>query len=325
MASSTSEVIYEFPGFIRLFKDGRVERLTGTDIVPPSINPETGVQSKDVVISPEIGISARLYIPKTTDPNQKLPLLVYFHGGGFCIETAFSPNYHNYLNALVAEANVVVVSVDYRRAPEHHLPVAYDDSWAALKWVASHSNYGGHGLDEVWLKDHVDFERVFLAGDSAGANIAHNMAIRVGSEALDGVTLVGIALIHPYFWGKEPIGAEGADMKKKASVDGFWLLVNPSSTGGSDDPLLNPVLDPKLSSLGCTKVLVCVAEKDMLRDRGWYYKEELGKSGWGGVVEIMEAKEEDHVFHLFKPTCDNAVAMLKRVASFMNQDHVQSF
>ncbi|XP_059647768.1 probable carboxylesterase 2 [Cornus florida] len=314
MASTTNEVVYELPNFIRVYKDGKFERLSGTDVVPASTDPDTGVQSKDVIISPETGVGARVYIPKTTNPGQKLPLLVYFHGGGFVIETAYSPTYHNYLNSLVAEANVVVASIDYRRAPEHLLPVAYDDSWTGVKWVASHSNGGG---DEEWLKEYADFERVYFAGDSAGANLAHNMAIRVGPGGLDGIKLVGIVLVHPYFWGKDPIGSE--DISKREFVDKLWVYVNPG-TSGSDDPLINPVMDPKFPSLGCAKVLVCVAEKDLLRDRGWNYRESLGKSGWGGVIDIMEAKEEDHVFHLFKPTCENALAMLKKVASFMNEE-----
>ncbi|KAL6963979.1 hypothetical protein U1Q18_034984 [Sarracenia purpurea var. burkii] len=312
MASSSSDLVINFPLFIRVYKDGRVERLIGTDVVAPSTDPDTGIQSKDVVIDPQTAVSARLFLPKTADPNQKLPLLIYFHGGGFCVESAFSPEYHNYLNSLVAEANVVAVSVDYRRAPEHPLPAAYGDSWAALKWVASHSAGG----DDEWLKNRVDFDRVFFGGDSAGANIAHHMAIRVGSEGLSGVNLVGIFLIHPFFGGKEPIGGERENLKRKGFSDKLWMFVFPSSSG-SDDPLFNPGMDPKLSALGCKKVLVCVAEKDLLRDRGWYYKEELGRSGWTGTAEVVETAGETHVFHLFNPTCDNAVAMLKRVAVFL--------
>ncbi|THF96568.1 hypothetical protein TEA_006920 [Camellia sinensis var. sinensis] len=253
MASNAAEeVVSDFTllGF-RVYRDGRVERLMGTDIVPPSTNPETGVQSKDVVIDPETGLSARLYIPKTPNPDHKLPLLVYFHGG-FCIESAFSPTYQTYLNSLAAKANAVVISVDFRRAPEHPLPIPYDDSWAAVKWVASHST---------------------TSGDSSGGNIAHNMGIRVGLEGLDGMRLVGIVLVHPYFGGKDPIGAECNNIFGKELSHKLWLFVYPSSSG-HDDPLFNPVLDPKFSSLDCKKVLVCVAEQDMLKDRGWYYKKE---------------------------------------------------
>lgn len=316
MASPTPELLFDLPNFMRVYKDGTVERFIGTEIAPASTDPTTGVRSKDAVIDQETGVSARIYIPKTTaNPNnKKLPLLVYFHGGGFCFETAVSPTYHHHLNSLAAEANVVVVSVDYRRAPEHPLPAAYDDSWAAIKWAASHSKGGG---PEVWLSEYVDFDRLFFAGDSAGANIAHHMGIRVGSENPDGFKLAGIALIHPYFGGEEPIGGERDNAAGKAMGDKLWLIACPTSSG-PDDPLFNPGKDPNISKMGCGKVLVCVGEKDMLRDRGWYYKEELVKSGWGGVVEVMEAEGENHVFHLINPTCDNAVAMLKRLAAFMN-------
>ncbi|XP_017970068.1 PREDICTED: probable carboxylesterase 12 [Theobroma cacao] len=317
MESTTSEIAIDCAPLLRVYKDGRVERLLGTQTVPPGLDPKTNVESKDVVFSQETGQYVRLYIPKAIrSSSQKLPLLVYFHGGGFCIETASSPTYHNYLNSLVSEANIVAVSVDYRRAPEHPIPVAYDDSWAALKWVASH--FGGNGPEE-WLNCHADFDKVYLSGDSAGANIAHHIAIKIGKEKLDGVNLAGIVLAHPYFWGKEPVGDEIQDPAVRAKLEQIWRLASPT-TSGSDDPWINPVDDQSLESLGCTRVLVCVAEKDLLRHRGWYYYEKLKKSGWGGEAEIMEAQGEEHVFHLAKPTCENAVAKLNKVAAFMNQD-----
>ena len=312
-ASTETEIAHDLSPIMKVYKNGRVERLAGTDVVPPGLDPETNVESKDVVISEE-GVSARIFIPKIENPNQRLPLLVYFHGGGFCIETPFSPNYHNYLNSIVSGANVIGVSVHYRRAPEHPVPVAHEDSWTAVKWVASH--FDGKGPDE-WLNRHADLEKVFFAGDSAGANLAHHMAIRVGSEGLSGVKLEGIALLHPYFWGVEPIGSEANRPEDRAKADNFWRFSCPG-TSGSDDPLINPDKDPKVGSISCKRVLVCVAEKDLLKDRGWNYKELLEKkSGWNGAVEVMEAKEEDHVFHMLKPTCENALVMLNRVVSFL--------
>ncbi|OUZ99826.1 Alpha/beta hydrolase fold-3 [Macleaya cordata] len=287
-------------------------------------DPNTGVSSKDVVILPETGVSARLYLPKIThDPqsqqNKKLPLLIYFHGGGFCIETPFSPTYHNYLNSPVAEANVVAMSIHYRRVPDHYLPVAYEDSWAALQWVGSHST--GQG-PETWLNDHADFDRVFLAGDSAGANISHNMAVMYGqiTKKLSGLKLIlGVVLVHPQLWGSQRIGSEENDIVMREKVDKFWPILCPSSTTGNDDPRINPASDPKLlSSLGCNNVLVCVAEKDIYRDRGWLYYETLGKSGWGGVVEIMESEGENHMVHLLDPSSENAVELMKRLVSFLN-------
>ncbi|PQQ04379.1 putative carboxylesterase 12 [Prunus yedoensis var. nudiflora] len=314
---SNEELAHDFSPMIKVYKDGRVERLAGTDRVPPSTQPENGVQSKDVVISQEPAISARIYIPKiTTDsPQTKLPLLIYFHGGGFCIESPFSPAYHNYVNTLVSEANVVAVSVDYRLVPEHPLPAAYDDSWAAIKWVASH--FDGNGSED-WLNRFADLQRVFFAGDSSGANISHNMTVKLGCERLVGVKLVGIVLVHPFFWGTEPVGGElTTPAATKEYMAGVWRFACPS-TSGSDDPLINPAKDPKLGKLGCEKVLVCVAEKDGLKDRGRHYSEILKKSGWNGAVEVIEAKGEGHVFHLYNPICDNAVALQKKIVSFLN-------
>ncbi|KAF9622497.1 hypothetical protein IFM89_031901 [Coptis chinensis] len=305
MDSSKDEIVFEFPPFLRIYKDGRQERILNSEFIPPSTDPITGVSSKDVVIQPETGLSARLYLPKVTDPQTKLPLLIYFHGGAFVIETAFSPTYHNYLNLLVAEANVVAVSVDYRRAPEHPLPIAYEDSWTSLQWASQ--------TEEEWLKNYADFDRVFMAGDSAGANIAHNMAIRAGYSELNKFKINGIVLVHPYFAGVEPVGGEvSTEVGRK-----LWTAVCPT-TSGLDDPFVNPVNDPKFSKLGCKRVLVCVAEIDTLKHRGRYYYENLGKNGWEGVVEFMEAEGENHVFHLFSPTCEKAGDLMKRVAAFMN-------
>ncbi|CAA2990127.1 Arylacetamide deacetylase [Olea europaea subsp. europaea] len=315
MAANSTEILHDFPPIIRIYKDGRVERLSGEDIVPASVDSETGVQSKDIQISPEFDISARLYLPGTANPGRKLPLLVYFHGGGFVVDSPFSPLHHNHMNSLVAEANVVAVSVGYRLAPEHPLPIAYEDSWLALKWVASQSTGDKH---EPWIQEYADFDHVYLGGDSAGANIAHNMAIRFGLKKLDGINLDGIFLTCPFFWGKDPIGNEDSGLVvPKSFVDNLWIFSCPNTTG-LDDPLINPSMDLNLSKLGCKKVLIYVAEKDLLKDRGYYYKEALMNCGWGGDVDVVEVKGEGHVFSVFSPNSENAKAMFKRVALFMN-------
>ncbi|KAK7400817.1 hypothetical protein VNO78_12124 [Psophocarpus tetragonolobus] len=313
MNSSSTEVALDFSPMIKLYKNGRVERLLGSDVVAPGLDPATNVESKDVIISKDDDVSARIFLPKLNDPTQKLPLFVYFHGGGFCIESPSSPTYHTFLNSIVSKANVIGVSVRYRRAPEHPVPIAHDDSWTSLKWVASHFN--GTGPEEC-LNRNADFKNVFFAGDSAGANIAHHMGIRVGTHGLDGVNLKGIVLVHSYFWGEERIGCE-AEKPHLALVENLWRFTCPTSIG-SDDPLLNPDKDPNLGNMGCERVLVCVAEKDLFRDRGWYYKELLEKCGWHGVVEVTETIGEGHVFHLLNPGSDNAVSLLDRIASFIN-------
>ncbi|KAL2460230.1 putative carboxylesterase [Abeliophyllum distichum] len=313
-AANSTDILYEVYPFIRVYQNGTIHRFIGTERVPASFDPTTGVKSKDIQISPELNLLARFYIPENA--SHKLPLLIYIHGGGFFTESAFSPTYHRHLNSLVAKANVIALSIEYRLAPENPLPITYEDSWIALKWAVSHSKGNGH---EVWLNNYADFGRVYLGGDSAGANIVHNMAMRVGLESPEyGVKLSGVFLNCPYFTGKNPIGNEIANMNGRNTIVNIWLRAYPNSTG-LDDPLVNPVMDPKLSKLGCKRVLIFVSGNDFLRDRGWYYKEALYKSGWTGNANVVEAKGEDHVFNLIYPTSPKAIHMLKTLASFLNQ------
>ncbi|KAK0582976.1 hypothetical protein LWI29_031833 [Acer saccharum] len=275
--------------FIRIYKNGTVERLLDTQVVPPSFDPKTNVQSKDIVYSLEHHLSVRLYLPKNTHQNRKLPLLVYFHGGGFIVGNASNPTIHHFLNSLVSEAELIAVSVDYRLAPEHPVPAAYDDSWTALKWVASHVNQNG---TEDWLNFHADFKRVFLSGDSAGANIAHQMALKHGQkENLEGLM-----------------------------INTTFKVACPNSSGGVDDPWMNPRKDPNLGRVGCSRVQVFVSEKDYLRERGWYYAQKLRESGWSGDMEVVEYTDEGHDFHLANLTSKNSVNLRRRIVSFINQN-----
>ena len=318
VSMDSTEIAHNFSPLFIVYKDGTVHRLLGNDAIPPSPDPVTGVDSKDVVISPETAVSVRIYRPKpatATAQPQKLPVLVYVHGGGFCIESAFSPFYDRHVKSLVAEANVVAVSVDYRLAPEHPLPIAYEDSWAALKWVAAHSD--GNGPEE-WLNGIVDLDRVYFAGDSAGANIVHHLAVRVGSEGIGGLNLKGLILVHPYFWGGKLVGdEEKLRAEERHFMEKLWYVTCPTISG-LDDPIVNPEYDPKLGQLAAERVVVYVAEKDALKNRGWFYSECLKKSGWGGTVEVVETKGEGHVFHLFNPTTDVALDFVRKLAAFIN-------
>ncbi|KAE8077542.1 hypothetical protein FH972_016099 [Carpinus fangiana] len=169
MASGTDEITHDFPPFFKAYKDGRIERYMSHDHVPAGLDPHTGIQSKDVVISPETGLSARIFIPKINGPDhQKLPLLVHYHGGGFCVGSPFDSISHKFLTSLISQANIIVVSVDYRLAPEHPLPIAYDDSLAALQWIATQALFENRVVDVLYncgctveheLFDQANFEK----------------------------------------------------------------------------------------------------------------------------------------------------------------------
>lgn len=310
-----SEIAFDYSPRFRIYKNGRIERLLTETIVPPSLNAVNGVVSKDAVYSLEKNLSLRIYLPhKAIEKKKKLPLLVYFHGGGFVMETPFSPVYHTFLTSAVSAADCIAVSVDYRRAPEHPIPIAYEDSWDAIKWVFAH--IAGSGPEE-WVNENADFSRVFIAGDSVGANIAHHMGIRAGKEKL---RISGMVLFHPCFWSKAPIDEqETKEVAARRYMEGLWEIASPNSVNGVDDPWIN-VVGSDLSGLGCRRVLVMVAGNDLLVRQGLGYAAKLEKCGWEGKVQVMETKDEVHVFHISRPDSDNARLVLQRFAKFLKDE-----
>ncbi|XP_062224477.1 probable carboxylesterase 2 [Phragmites australis] len=230
--------------------------------------------------------------------------------------TPSSPHYHSFLNKLTAACPALGVSVEYRLAPEHPLPAAYEDCLAALKWTLSAA--------DPWVAAHGDLDRVFVAGDSAGANICHYLAIHpelVAQAQGDGAArpLKGAVLIHPWFWGTEAVGEETRDPTARAMGAGLWFFACPG-TSGMDDPRMNPMAPgaPGLETLACERVLVCAAEGDFLRWRGRAYAEAVAAARGGQEgVELLETMGEGHVFYLFNPDCEKAKEMLDKMIAFV--------
>lgn len=310
-----TELFYDFSPFLRQYKNGHVERLIPTDFVPASHDPSTDITTRDTVIDPNVSLAARLYMPDISnhppDNSKKLPVLIFIHGGGFVIQSAFSSFYHGFISSLVSKARVLAVSVDYRLAPEHPLLAAYNDSYAALKWVLSNCKSG----PDPWLSRYGDFNRVFMAGDSAGGNIAHNAVVRAGRE---GIKIEGLVLMHPYFWGKDPVGSETVEPEIRTGAGKSWNYVC-AGAFDIDHPYVNP-MGPRQEweMLGCKRVIVTVAEKDHFRERGKAYVEGLKKSAWCGDTELHVSEGEEHVFFLVKAQSEKAVKEMETVVAFLN-------
>ncbi|CAN0846650.1 2-hydroxyisoflavanone dehydratase [Linum grandiflorum] len=302
--ASSDQIERDFPGFFKVYKDGRVERYWDTgDHVPAGLDSETGVETKDVLISAETGVKARIFLPKVEGGGSKLPVLLHFHGGGFCIGSPFSAPFKVFLSALAAQTNSIAVSIDYRLAPEHKLPLAFDDCWEGLKWSGP----------EPWMNRYADLSRVVLAGESAGATLAHYVAVQAGARGVDGkdgVRLSRMVLVHPYFGAEKP--------------DVFIQYMWPKTPGTKEDPMLHPSGDPEVGKMKLGKVLVCVAEKDPLKGRGDSYAEAMREKknvgAWSGSVEYYETKGEDHCFHFFNPKSDNIGPLMKTIFDFVKQE-----
>lgn len=312
------EVITELHPYYRVYKSGRVHRfyqLYGIVEVPPSLeDPDTGVSSKDVTISPHI--SARLYLPKNTIADQKLPVLVYYHGGALVVGSAFFQTEHRYLNHLVSESNCIAISVNYRLAPEHDLPTLYQDCWDALQWVASHA---ADKDAEPWITNHGDFNRLFIAGDSAGGNIVFNMTMRAGKESLiGGVKLVGAIFAFPFLLIPSVENIEGSLSYK------LWNTICPPSEQGINSPMINPVSEngPSLSELGCSRLFLCAGEKDELipSEVVSRFAEAVKNSGWKGELEYIEVEGEGHCFQAANPETEKSKHLIKRMASFIQRN-----
>ncbi|KAM3275759.1 hypothetical protein ACQJBY_044246 [Aegilops geniculata] len=310
-AETEGEVLLESPGHFRIYKCGKMDRLNEPTVSPAGLDEATGVTSRDVVLDADTGVSVRLYLPKLREPSEKLPVLVYFHGGAFLIGSADDATYHSYVNSLAAAAGVLVVSADYRLAPEHPLPAAYDDCWAALQWAVAPST------QDEWISGHGDTARLFLAGDSAGANIVHEMLVRAAVNSHP--RMEGAVLLHPWFSGSEAIEGEPPAVPMFNGM--IWSYTCPGAVGGADDPRINP-LAPGASSLellACERMLVCAAEKDVLarRIRAYYEGVAAGACRAPGAAAWFESEGEDHDFFLGKTDCESSKQLLDRVAAFI--------
>lgn len=334
-----SEVEFEFVPVIRQYKSGRVERLIPENRVPPSVDPATGVESRDVILDPATGLGARLYLPGIPGPPAaRLPIVVYVHGGSLVVGSAADAPEHAFLNRLCARARVLAVSVDYRLAPEHPVPACYDDAWTALQWALADP------ADDPWLRTHGDPARVSVLGFSAGGNIAHNVVLRAGGHnakllPAGASTIRGLVLVHPYFLaGADKTADEVVNAWLRRKLEETWVVACARRTPGLDDPRINPVAAaaPSLARLGCARVLVCLAN-DELKPRGRAYYDGLLGAGWEdeekaadkrdptkGLVGLLESAGEEHEFFLQNPTSAASVALMDRLVAFFGQQTTEA-
>jgi len=136
-----------------------------------------------------------------SSPAKKFSVILFLHGGGFCVGTRDWPNFHNCCLKLASGLNALVVAPDYRLAPEHRLPAAMEDGYSALQWLQAQvlSDKG-----DAWVNGgEVDYDQVFILGDSSGGNIAHHLAVQIGagSTGLAPVRVRGYILMAPFFGG----------------------------------------------------------------------------------------------------------------------------
>ncbi|PIA65693.1 hypothetical protein AQUCO_00100888v1 [Aquilegia coerulea] len=305
-------LIAEAPGFLQVFSDGLVQRFD-PPIAEASSELNNGYRSKDVIIDSSKPISGRIYLPDTHGSTGLLPVLVYFHGGGFCIGSTTWSGYHYFLGDLSVTSQCIILSVDYRLAPENRIPAAYDDCFSSLGWLSRQVD------SDPWLKQ-VDLSRVFLSGDSAGGNIVHNVALLVMKFKVSQLKIKGLLLIHPYFGSEKRTEREVADGAEDdvEMNDMFWRLSLP--IGSTRDHFACNFKMATLSKLDWhqfPEVVVYVAGLDFLKERGVMYSEFLKKKK--AKVKLVEAENGSHVYHVFHPDSEATHLLQRQMSEFMNR------
>lgn len=199
---SLPHIVEDCMGVLKLYSDGSVYRLANIAFNFP-VYDDTSVVFKDLIFDQKLNLSLRLYKPKTLNSTTKLPVVFYFHGGGFCVGSRLWPNCHNCCLRLASGLEALVVSPDYRLAPEHKLPAAVDDAVSVVEWLRREATCDEDNCDAWLRRSIIDLNRVFVVGDSSGGNMAHHLALRVGagSVSLGPVPVRGYILLAPFFGG----------------------------------------------------------------------------------------------------------------------------
>ncbi|CAH8369436.1 unnamed protein product [Eruca vesicaria subsp. sativa] len=197
-------------------------------------SPLPQVVSKDILLDHSKSSWMRLYVPTTAlnggVASKKLPLVVYFNGGGFTSRSAVeSEIFTLVVGGIAREINVVVASPSYRLNPENKLPAAYEDGVEAVEWLRNKSE------EDEWLKSYADLSNVFLMGTGTGGNVAYNVGLRFTEKDLTPLSIRGLILESPLFSGEELFPS---NMKKIGRLE--WKVM---VTGVRGDPLMDSQRD----------------------------------------------------------------------------------
>uniref|UniRef100_A0A0D9X246 Alpha/beta hydrolase fold-3 domain-containing protein n=1 Tax=Leersia perrieri TaxID=77586 RepID=A0A0D9X246_9ORYZ len=268
-----------------------------------------GVRSVDVTIDSDRRLWARVFSPpaKTgSTAESKLPVVVYFHGGGFVLFSAASRPYDALCRRICREVNAVVVSVNYRLSPEHKFPAAYDDGEAVLRYLA----VTGLPADVT-----ADLTRVFLAGDSAGGNIAHHVATRWSSSSPSpSLRLAGVVLIQPFFGGEERTEEEieldtASPSLTLARTDYYWREFLPD--GATRDHEAARVVASDAGDVaaaeGFPPAMVVIGGFDLLK--GWQARYAAALRREGKTVRVVEFSDAIHGFYALPELADSGKLM----------------
>jgi acetyl esterase/lipase len=316
---------------LQVLSDGTVVR-SATPPYTVEDRDDGRVEWRDAVYDAARGLGVRMYRPRLREGNERrLPVLAYFHGGGFCIGSYAWPSFHACCLRYADELPAIVLSFDYRLAPEHRIPAAHEDAATALLWLRDRLVAAPDGSDDdgvrAWLADSsADPERLFVAGDSAGGNMTHHMATRFKAEGLSPVRVSGYVLVVPAFDSKTPTESQlvstGTAFLTREIAERYCRLALPVGAN-KDHPMLNPLGpdSPSLEAVG-GRMLVVVGGDDMLKDNQVRYVEKMKAAG--NDVELVVFAGKQHGFFSRSPWSETGDEVVRVVRRFMDRDAANS-
>ncbi len=265
--------------------------------------PQVAVVKEYQAVGPAGPIPLRLYRGAGTAVNNKLPVQVYYHGGGWVIGDLDS---HDWTCRMVANAaKCAVVSVDYRLAPEHRFPAAFDDALAAFEWIAANATLL-----------HIDPARMSVGGDSAGGNLAAAVALALrdrGAIKLRAqiLTYPIVDLTAPYD-GRFASGVALTNGAMSVYIDAYVPNLEQRR-----DLRASPIFAPNLK--GLPPALVILAGFDPLYSEGAAYAERLKQDGVPTTVKVYPGQM--HGFLSRAKLLPKAYDAIADIAAVLNASH----
>ena len=275
---------------LRATMNARLIELAGT-------GPEVAMVADFAIDSGTAKIPMRVYRPRPS--GIPLPAFVYFHSGGYCvydIDTADAQ-----CRVIANQADCVVVSVGYRLAPEARFPAAVDDAWAALRWVASHSQDIG-----------IDGRTLAVGGESCGGTLATVCAL-LARDAGKPVLRAAVLSCALLMMGPARVG----EMKTLATwMRDQYLRKAEDAVDWRASPMRRPDL------VGLPPHLLITGEFDGLREQAYAYAEGLNEAG--NRTEIADFPGMIHNFTGMRAALDDADAGLALTARFLREAFAES-
>eukprot|EP00250_Pteridium_aquilinum_P029112 c38532_g1_i1 orf=32-904(+) len=271
-----------------------------------------GVASRDVQLGESIWV--RIFLPqsKQVAHEKAKPVVLYAHGGAYCVGQPNWLHYHTFCSTMSIQSNSIWISLSYRLAPTHRLPAAYDDASLALRWLAEQARQQQSHTSHPWLSQELaDFSNFFLAGESAGACIVLKVAMDAIVPDLRPVCIRGLMLIQPGFHSEKKRGFD----KENDERYGMALPVGETLDYAPINPI-HPAAPPLTPLSAYPHIFLNATELDFRYEATLRFYEIV--QGVCPDVQLIITPGKGHAFHLEDPLAPEALDLHAQLVSFIH-------